>query len=1257
MSIFDIQKDRLVELSLEDLRKLISLLCEAERERRGGHRTDVRSGGKETARDGGIDVMVDSTELVSEAGPLARRHVGIQVKRDNLSRSKITGEMRKDGTLRPAISKLAAQGGSYFIASARADCSETMLQSRIDSMRSAVADDPNAVGLHLDFMDCNAIVRWVSAHPSVAVWLRGRLTLPILAGWHPFGRWSSTPHEECDKLICKEGLVFQFQNRERIQNIPEALDKIRRLVSDGTGAVRIAGLSGIGKTRIVQALFETEGSVSALQKSQALYTDLDDSSNPTPTAMLEVLIRRDEPAILIVDNCPPETHRTLVRKLAKHPRVVRLITVEYDVRTDQPEKTDAILIKTNGFEIVESLLIRQRNGLLPTDARRISQLAYGNARLGFALAQAVRQSGSPLTLGDAAFFNRLFWQRDGVDQELAWAAQVLSLVYSFDVDGEKQIDELSFLGSIARLPRETMYRHANTLCDKGLAQKRANWRAVLPQALANRLAQLAVGAIDFQTIADNFADKPRLRRSLALRLSYLHNCDKARGIVTRWMKVDGPLHDPSADIQTIAAVCHLIPAYSFDFIDGIIAEIRRTARVSPHMDSVTRMIVRIAHFDDTFSRACECLVSLAIATEEQFDSNADDMLRGLFSLYPSGTMASTETRVKVAQRYLDSDNPRRNLRGVIMLKSALRTGRRPSINPSFNDACLDAFIPEPSGRESIDWFFQWLELALTAALHGAPDVRSGVREALCHGMDEVWQDVSTLRTKIDQIARQLHRAEPWVEGWHTLRRLLYHIKKDGVTFPAKDVKSVSQLIVYMEPTDLATRVRAETVPGWDRELGEDPAAAKARRINRLEALGQELATSPEVFSTVGKNLFECQDRSHYSIGVGFGQGSKNPEGLWEILRDLYLSDPDKPKQTCILSGFLHQLDKDNRPIADAIRANCRSVPSLRRIYSEFLPQGVLSANEFESVVEIAGENETEARWLKSIVWHRDRALKDDQRFCLLRAFLKREDGAFLVVDALNKLGFVEMDSRDVWPERLNVVGVDAVTAIISIKRITAIVDIEMVKTLSYCLRDDNVALADRCMDAVVARAEQRSGNTNDVRRTLATLARKYPDVFLCKVFSDGVDESSIRFKSDLDREPLTHVPIKSLIAWCDENPTRWSKVVPNISPFAKGFENDGDADEISLLAEEVLKAAPSPGEVVVAFLNHLESMSRFGGGSDILERRLTCIENLRKDYTPEVDHTIALLVTEIRKRIADIRQVEQEEVRQRENHDLSYGAR
>lgn len=223
MPIFDIPSNRLVDLSDADLRELIARLCEAERERQGGHRNEVRWGGSQTAADGGLDVVVEPTGPFIAAGPLARRDAGIQVKAADLTPGAIVTEMRPGGNLRPAISAIAARGGSYLIASAGANCSEAMLKRRVDAMREAVADDPNGTRLELALLDRNAISRWVSTHPSVAAWLRRRLDLPILAGWQPFGRWSSTPEGEVVDLICEEGLVFHIERRAPIRNLPEAL--------------------------------------------------------------------------------------------------------------------------------------------------------------------------------------------------------------------------------------------------------------------------------------------------------------------------------------------------------------------------------------------------------------------------------------------------------------------------------------------------------------------------------------------------------------------------------------------------------------------------------------------------------------------------------------------------------------------------------------------------------------------------------------------------------------------------------------------------------------------------------------------------------------------------------------------------------------------------------------------------------------------------------------------------------------------------
>ncbi len=73
---------RLTELNDSDLRELVAQLFEAECEQRGGHRSEVRWGGSQTAADGGLDVVVSATGEFTPTPVLPRRITGIQVKMD-----------------------------------------------------------------------------------------------------------------------------------------------------------------------------------------------------------------------------------------------------------------------------------------------------------------------------------------------------------------------------------------------------------------------------------------------------------------------------------------------------------------------------------------------------------------------------------------------------------------------------------------------------------------------------------------------------------------------------------------------------------------------------------------------------------------------------------------------------------------------------------------------------------------------------------------------------------------------------------------------------------------------------------------------------------------------------------------------------------------------------------------------------------------------------------------------------------------------
>src|SRR5271169_5382550 len=92
----------------------------------------------------------------------------------------------------------------------------------------------------------------------------------------------------------------------------QALDGIKRIrdVVRAPGKVaRLVGLSGLGKTRLVQALFDDRIGEGSLDPALVFYTDMSDEPDPNPVSLASELVASREQAIIVVDNCSPGLHR------------------------------------------------------------------------------------------------------------------------------------------------------------------------------------------------------------------------------------------------------------------------------------------------------------------------------------------------------------------------------------------------------------------------------------------------------------------------------------------------------------------------------------------------------------------------------------------------------------------------------------------------------------------------------------------------------------------------------------------------------------------------------------------------------------------------------------------------------------------------------------------------------------------------------------------------------------------------------------
>jgi hypothetical protein len=540
--MLEITGDYIALLNEQDLRTLIGRLCEAELSRRVLPLSAVTWGGDQNATDGGLDVRVQLSSGAVIDGFIPRANTGFQVKRTDMPRSNILQEMRPDNHIRPTIGELAASSGAYIMVSSLGSTSDSALRNRRRAMKDAVADLATRESLFLDFYDRGRVATWVREHAGLVLWVRERIAKPLTA-WHPYDAWAFSPQGVSDEYLLDKTVRIRTGRREQDDGIAadEGISRIRGLLRHSSGVVRLVGLSGVGKTRFVQALFDNRVGKDNLDPSLALYTDLSYSPNPQPTALASELFQLSKRAILVIDNCPGDLHRQLSELCRSPNSLLSVITIEYDIRDDQPEGTDVFELQPSSGEVIEKLLTRRFPFLSPIDARTITGFSEGNARVAINLASTVGVNESIAGLTDSDLFVRLFQQRQGHSESFLTAAQACSLVYSFKGDLSSSEDgELVRLGRLVGKGAEEMFRAVAELKRRDLVQQRGPWQAVLPHAIANRLAALALQDISTSVIdAEIFGGPDRLLLSFSRRLGFLHKSKEAATIVQSWLKEGG----------------------------------------------------------------------------------------------------------------------------------------------------------------------------------------------------------------------------------------------------------------------------------------------------------------------------------------------------------------------------------------------------------------------------------------------------------------------------------------------------------------------------------------------------------------------------------------------------------------------------------------------------------------------------------------------------------------------------------------------
>ena len=1278
--MFDISKDQLLRLSDVDLRELVARLCEAELGRKGAPVSAVRWGGSHTTPDGGLDVevRVKGQEFAGDFVP--RPWTGIQVKKSKMPKGKIIEEMSPKGNLRPIFPELARDNGCYIIVSLADDPAGTNLGEREKKMQAQI-ESVDQGDLRMEFYGRSRLADWLRQHPAVQLWVREKLGLP-LSGWRPFGRWSTTPPDAEDDLICKEGVTISLPGRVDKLGISQGIDEIRKLVRSSEKAVRIVGLSGVGKSRIVQALFEESVGNEPLDRHLAIYADLGEAPGPPAREVVERLAAEGRPAILVLDNCPSDNHSRIANQVASSSDI-QLVTIEFDIQEDKPETTSVVRIDAEGHEIAERLVERRYPDLGQVNARQIAEFAGGNARVALALADAVSGENESLSsFSNEQLFNRLFYQQGGPDTDLLKTAEVLALVYSFSIgENEDGVDELATLAGLLDQggDRRALYRAAQTLLERQLAQKRGNWRAVLPHAVANRLAASALRNIPVHDILNTFQGLPSLRllKSFGRRLGFLHDHEVAQDIAKSWLSPGGQLHDLSQlNDDGIQLLQNVAPVDPDDVLSAIEAQDETFfSRENPHFTTFVNLLTMIAYDADLFERCVNLLAKFALTErEEENRDSIQNRLFGLFWMCLSGTQADLDTRENLARCFLTSGDQNRQRLGLGMLKAGLKSSLWFSVGTfDFGARPRSIGYRPKTSVEQDQWFARFIMLAQEITAGGDVRLSTQARTILADELRVLWHYPGLRATLVD-MARSLNEQRPWMEGWRAVREIKHYDYRnvDGKTM-RDGAELLDELDSILKSERLSDEVRAYVLStgrqhfSLDEEFDFDDTLddaqkrreSSSRSSARAYDLGTVVAGDPQVIAELSQELFTA--RSGYLIEFSRGMAStcSDLQALWgQLVEGLELAG-DHTWHCGVLEGVLEVIHQRDELLAQKILDEAVQSHILRKFIVALQVSVPLGSTGVERLHRSLDFEETPLWQFINLARHRplDTSIETDI-LGLMRRILDKPYGPDIVLEGLAMRLYSLKDNESTLSPDLKRFGLHTSATLLRhaarpYDGSSAYYDLSVV--LASCLDeaafpeeiDDIFATYLKCLKAW-------SGQIHGIEEAVVVLAEKATFRFLDTVFYgpgiEGVHRDGVFHGIFDEKNPLSGVCAEKLLAWCWQGSDFQERLVmisEAIYPFEKGPDSDG-VISLSEQARTIIEEAQDPSAILRNLCPSVRPSSWLGSLADIIAKRRQASETLLKHDRPDIHAAAVTHIAELKRREEQERRYEQTRDRQRE---------
>jgi hypothetical protein len=675
--IFNVNPSQINKLNSNQFVELLKKLLHAEAQRAGISLCGVSVPLQITIPDGGEDARISWQGGLEQTNYLSSRFCIFQSKASNIAKGGWKKEVwtkpsqKKNATIRElndAVKKVIDENGSYI-----GFTTAILVGSKKDDLIKGIKEGIQEAGsnpdlLNIDIYDANRISDWVSEHPAVAVWLN-----EIQSGLH-LKSFQTVERLGKKADIVSISRVEDKKNRFIIgsnNNSPEdnsiafekAKERIIDYLSEPKKAIRVIGLSGVGKTRFIYEVLRDETTIAKIAlATSAIYCDFRDIRDRI-FEISQSVSESHTPALIIVDECPRETAIRL-GSIITNSSNLRILTIGNDNQSIEQDDCLNISISPADDNLIEGIIKQRHPNADYSDIDFIKNLSGGYPRIAV-LATDNYAEGLPILKSVEDVVERVLIGC-GINQvEQVRAIECLSLFKQLGADG-KSSSEIDFVAeNFARQTGDEMYEHLAHASRQHLVDRRGNYFIAQPLPIAAFLGSRRLDLLRVNTILDFIENS-----SSALRQSFLSqwchfDCSRTAYMVARRLLIDGwcsSLEKLSTEIgsQCLSAIVHIDPdgvtdAIRYIYGDLSIDDLKSAETKNRNLVEVLKLLVFRKR---SFYVAAPILMRLAAAEDRYFSNNASSRFTQLFNLRLSGTEVDPDERFAVLDRGISSGDER-----------------------------------------------------------------------------------------------------------------------------------------------------------------------------------------------------------------------------------------------------------------------------------------------------------------------------------------------------------------------------------------------------------------------------------------------------------------------------------------------------------------------------------------------------------------------------------------------------------------------